>query len=268
MKPKYNESDFDGVYRWEKIPIETISKTNENWDGFMINKPLYADMLNWLTKEENKKIKTTIFDILDGRIKSKFTWALTPNTDWAFEIPKNKLENIYNSDNISIDIQFSSKENWKNHNWFWILTINNKKYFAKAIKHWKRIIVPLEEERYTDLEHKTSIPLSAKSEYKWQEYLDNFAKYNKDINVVKPIIAFDAHKQHFIIYPYIEWLQLLSDVKEINPQLYSRIHQKYISYINLINSKWKVLDIKNLTNIFFDPSTEKIYIFDSVYNDN
>lgn len=261
------ELDFDGVYRWENIPMNTVSRINKYWDGFMINKDLYLDAVNWLNRKEVKEIQQVIFDVLDGKITSKFTWGLILNANWEFEVAENKLENIYNSDNVSVDIQFQSKENWKNHNGIWILTIKGKKYFAKAIKHWKRIIIPLETEKDLENDKKTSIPISAKSEYKWQEYLDDFTKYNKDVNIIKPILAFDMNKQHFIIYPYIEWLQLLSDLEIKNNKLYSRIYQKYISYIELIESKWKVLDVKNNTNIYFDPKTEKIYIFDSVYNE-
>ena len=269
MKLKPQESDFDGVYRWENIPMDTLAKIDKKTgDGFMINKPLYGDAVRWLSEQDKKNIRQVIFDVLDGKIRSKFANWPTINADWEIIMPEIWMENIYTNDNIKINAQFSPQNVWKNHNWIWEIYIYWKKYFFKSIKHWKWKIVPLEEERYFDNDDKTAISISAKLEYKWLEYIDKFAEYNKDVNIIKPIVSFDKWKKHFIIYPFVEKLQLLSDLEIQDPKLYSWIFQKYISYIGLIDSKWKVLDVKNNTNIYFDPQTQKIYIFDPVYNEN
>ena len=133
MKLKPQESDFDGVYRWENIPMDTLAKIDKKTgDGFMINKPLYGDAVRWLSEQDKKNIRQVIFDVLDGKIRSKFANWPTINADWEIIMPEIWMENIYTNDNIKINAQFSPQNVWKNHNWIWEIYI-----------YWKNISLNL-----------------------------------------------------------------------------------------------------------------------------
>lgn len=257
MKLKYNESDFEGVYRWENMPMDTLARIDkQTGDGFMVNKPLYRDMIDGLNESEKKKIKQTIFDILDGKTKlsnkiDKSWLDLMEEEIWI----SNFWNKIYDDSKVSLQVMIWKAKTWNTYNWLWKILIGNKKYFVKSIKEWSDTEI-LSNSHY----------INWKTEYKWLEYVDNYFRYDNDINIIKPVMAMDRWKQHLILYPFVEWLVNAQDLKYKIPKLEKELQQKYDSVFKKILSEWIVWDIKP-ANVFVDIFTKKIYIFDPVYNE-
>ena len=257
MKSKPQESDFDGVYRWENIPIDTLARIDsKTGDGFMINKPLYRDMIEGLSIEDKKKTKQIIFGILNYAISSK-----SFSSDESMKAMEEKVLLSSFWDEVCIDwsalfecMVWESKY-WNTYDRLVRMTINNKQYFIKSIDDSANATIIWNKHYVT-----------AKTEYKWLEYIDNYFKYSDDINIIKPIIVLDRWEDHLIIYPFVEWLVNWSDLKESNSELHSKLSKKYDSIFKKILSEWIIWDIKS-ANVFVDIKTEKIYIFDPVYNE-
>ena len=254
MKSKPQESDFDGVYRWENMPIDTLAKIDKKTgDGFMLNKPLYGDMIDGLSQEEKKKIKQVIFDVLDEKI-DKDIFKKTHIKNGKLILWQKNYSKILDDDKVKIKLKGKNRI-WNAHDRLWHIYINNKKYFIKNISNSAYSIILWEKVR-----------LKWSLEYKWLEYIDNYFEYSDDINIIKPVIVLDKWEDHLIIYPFVKWLVNWLELKKSHPELHSKLSQKYDSIFKKILSEWIVWDIKP-ANVFVDIKTEKIYIFDPVYNE-
>lgn len=277
MKSKYNKSDYIGSYRWAEIDMDTLARIDpKTGDGFMVNKPLYRDMLDWLSKEEKQKFKINLLNITSwSKNKAIYNnFVFWYNDFIKFIAPilvkikkllwikqrmlqkilmKPKYHKIYIDKNVSIIGIL-----WNN---WWGLTnkltlvidILGRKYFLKQMNNDVHNVSNYE------------ILLNTNNEYRWLVYLDNYFKSTDDISIIKPVLSYDLWETSFIIYPFVDSLVLVSKLKTKNPKLYKLLKNRYDDIYNKLNESWIVSDLK-MENTFVDTNTHKIYIFDPLYH--
>ena len=229
----HTEQNFEWIYRWEKTPIETINKLDHNQEGFLINQILYEDMIQWLSMKEIKEIKIEISYIINKLNKDE---------------PVDKIINI--SNNIVLYIKNKKEDNWFRHKWSIVINIKNKKYFLKIVSPLDKLGCDI---------NWNFIPAS--NEYQWIEYI---YKNHPNVNLIKPVLSYDDDKIHVIIYPFVENMNLLSDIYE---KYWEAVYNKIIlenPEIEILKKDEIVDDIYS-KNMRINKDNHKIYIFDPIY---